>query len=83
MDTFRTWWGKKTYSLKHGETCGMDLMCAPGFHPAVGHVSCDTGTLAEDKPLGEKDTRPPSRAQTYVFKKFFVMSADCWLICLI
>ena len=45
-DTFRTWWGKKTYSLKHGETCGMDLMCAPGFHPAVGHVSCDTGTLA-------------------------------------
>ena len=24
----------------------MDLMCAPGFHPAVGHVSCDTGTLA-------------------------------------
>ena len=46
MDTFRTWWGKKTYSLKHGETCGMDLMCAPGFHPAVGHVSCDKGTLA-------------------------------------
>ena len=45
-DTFRTWWGKKTYSLKHGETCGMDLMCAPGFHPAVGHVSCDKGTLA-------------------------------------
>ena len=24
----------------------MDLMCAPGFHPAVGHVSCDKGTLA-------------------------------------
>ena len=43
---FRSQWGKKTYSLKHGETCGMDLMCAPGFHPAVGHVSCDTGTLA-------------------------------------
>ena len=24
----------------------MDLVCAPGFHPAVGHVSCDKGTLA-------------------------------------
>ena len=32
--------------------------------------SVHTGENAKDKPVGESDVRPPSRAQTYVFKKF-------------
>jgi len=31
--------------------------------------SVHTSANAKDKPVGESDVRPPSRAQTYVFKK--------------